>query len=304
VNIRIGTCGYSYPGPAPKGWHGVFYPAGKPRGFDELACYSSFFDTVEINSSFYRPPLPGMAEAWTRKTPPDFEFAVKAWQKFTHPTKLGEGTSNRSENWEQPTAADVESFKTSIAALADAGKLGMLLFQYPAGFFLTPDNADRLRWTLQAFHDYPKAVELRHRSWSDRASEVKALLAESKATWAVIDEPKFESSVRQSLDANGNIFYLRLHGRNAEKWWRHREPWERYDYLYGAEEIRALANKIKTIAQSSPQAKIYAFFNNHARAQAVVDGLLLKRELGLELPAPLPQTLVEAYPQLKGKDES
>src|SRR5437773_11986026 len=82
--IKIGTSGYSYPGPAPKGWAGTFYPV-QGRRFDALEYYSRFFDVVEINSSFYRPPAPAMAEAWVGKTPDDFEFAVKLWQKFTHP---------------------------------------------------------------------------------------------------------------------------------------------------------------------------------------------------------------------------
>src|ERR1043166_1775820 len=89
-DIRIGTCGYSYPGAPPKGWDGVFYPAERRRGFDELSYYADFFDTVEINSSFYRPPAPAMARAWAAKTPDGFEFSVKAWQKFTHATRLGE----------------------------------------------------------------------------------------------------------------------------------------------------------------------------------------------------------------------
>ena len=296
--IRIGTSGYSYPGPAPKGWHGVFYPPRRTKAFDEIGYYAAVFDTVEINTTFYRPPPPGMAEAWARKTPADFEFALKAWQKFTHPMKLGEGADGRQERWENPTAADVEGFKKAVGALADAGKLGVMLFQYPPGFHFTEQNGDRLAWILGAFHEYRKAVELRHRSWSDKSKETRALLAESGAAWAVIDEPKFDSSVRQSFEPEGEIFYLRLHGRNRAKWWRHQEAWERYDYLYGPEEIRVFADKIREIIGQAPQTKIYVFFNNHARGQAPANGLMLGHELGLEIAGPLPRSLVEAYPQL------
>src|ERR671924_609143 len=85
--IRIGTSGYSYPGPPPKGWSGVFYPQNRGKRFDPLEYYSQIFNVVEINSSFYGPPSEKMAEAWVRKTPADFAFTVKLWQKFTHPKK-------------------------------------------------------------------------------------------------------------------------------------------------------------------------------------------------------------------------
>lgn len=296
--LRIGTSGYSYPGPPPKGWCGVFYPRAREKKFDELEYYSSFFNSVEINTTFYRLPAPGMAEAWVRKTPPEFEFAVKAWQKFTHPMKLGERAGEAEGKWEGPTQVDVELFRKGIGPLAEAGKLGILLFQYPPGFHYTKENLERLHWTLGSFHDYPKVVELRHRSWSDKSKEVKALLEQSRAVWAVIDEPKFASSVKQAFELAGETLYLRLHGRNREKWWSHGEAWERYDYFYGPEEIRFFGAKIRELAQRSPKAKVYVFFNNHARGQAVANGLMLKHEVGEGVSAKVPRALVEVYPQL------
>lgn len=298
MRLRVGTSGYSYPGSPPKGWYGLFYPETKGKRFDELGYYSSFFDAVEINSTFYRPAMRGMAEAWVKKTPPDFEFAIKAWQKFTHPMKLGEGAGEAQRRWEGPTQADVEIFKESLGPLSDSGKLGVLLFQYPPGFHYTKENAEKLRWTLGAFREYPKAVELRHRSWSDKATETKTLLEQSGAAWTVIDEPKFASSIAQPFEPVGEILYLRLHGRNRDKWWNHAEAWERYDYFYGPEEIRAFGDRIRALSQNSPKAKLYVFFNNHARGQAVADALLLKHELGRGTAADLPGNLVRAYPQL------
>lgn len=300
MRLRIGTSGYSYPGAPPKGWYGVFYPETKGKRFDELGYYCSFFNTVEINTTFYRPPAPGIAEAWAKKTPAEFEFAVKVWQKFTHPLKLGEGSRGAEERWEGPTQADVEIFRKSIGALADSGKLGILLFQYPAGFHYTDKNVEKLRWTLKAFKDYPKAVELRHRSWSDRGQETKMLLEQSGATWTVLDEPKFASSVVQEFEPVGEILYLRMHGRNKQRWWSHGEAWERYDYFYGPEEIRFFADKIRQSAQKSAPEKTYVFFNNHARGQAVADALLLKHEMGEEVAAEVPRALAQAHPQLAG----
>ncbi len=93
---------------------------------------------------------------------------------------------------------------------------------------------------------------------------------------------------------------MRLHGRNQEKWWKHGEAWERYDYFYGPGEIRFFGGKLKEIVQRSPKAKIYVFFNNHARGQAVANGLMLKHELGQKMSTDLPRALVQAYPQLAG----
>ena len=297
--FRIGTCGYSYPGEPPKGWYGVFYPKGQRKRRDELEFYAEFFNTVEINSSFYRPPTPAMARAWANKTPRDFEFAMKAWQKFTHPTKLGEGVGRSRERWQRFNSSDVELFIQGIAPVADSGKLGVLLFQYPASFSYQKENLYRLEQTLAAFERFPKVVELRHRSWSDHQNETRAVLDRSRTTWAYIDEPKFAFSVQQKMEVRGDIAYIRLHGRNHQTWWKHREPWERYDYFYPPDEIQRLAGELKQLAEKSPQAKFYVLFNNHARGQAVANGFMLKAELESRREAKAPRDLMEAFSVLK-----
>ena len=104
--LLIGTSGYSYPGPSPKGWFGAFYPEAKGKGFDELKYYSQIFNTVEINFSFYKPPSPEVAKSWVNKTPADFSFAIKLWQKFTHPTKIGRKGSE--DQWQPATREDID----------------------------------------------------------------------------------------------------------------------------------------------------------------------------------------------------
>ena len=297
--FRIGTCGYSYPGEPPAGWLGVFYPKGEKKRRGELEFYATFFTTVEINSTFYRPATPSMAQAWAHKTPSAFEFTVKVWQKFTHPTRLGGGAGSTKERWERFSAADIDSFVQGIEPLADSGKLGVLLFQYPASFRCDKENLERVEETLGFFERFPKVVELRHRSWSDRPNETRELLNRAQATWAYIDEPKFASSVKQELEVCGDLAYIRLHGRNYQKWWEHREPWERYDYLYERDEIQKLAGKLKLLAAKSPAAKFYVLFNNHARGQAVANGFMLKAELESNDEAKAPNALIEAFPVLK-----
>ncbi len=121
--IRIGTSGWHYPGGA-GAWDGVFYPPRgrrhRPRGFDELACYAEHFDTVEVNSTFYGVPRRAVTEAWAARTPDDFCFSVKLYQKFTHPkmfaaatgagdTRVDRGTSSSSARPSRPSTRPASS---------------------------------------------------------------------------------------------------------------------------------------------------------------------------------------------------
>jgi uncharacterized protein YecE (DUF72 family) len=294
-DIKIGTSGYSYPGPSPKGWYNSFYPAKKTKGFDELKYYSQIFPAVEINNTFYRPPSAAITKAWAAKTPADFNFVIKAWQKFTHPAKISRNQSE--EQWEPVTQEDFDQFRAGILPLAEAGKLGVLLFQYPASFKWSEQNMEAVERTLRSFYDYGKVVELRHKSWTENAPAVRQLLQEYRAGETLIDEPKFATSIRQELEPTGDIFYFRAHGRNAQKWWHAKERWERYDYLYSREEIQQHAKKIKTAARLPGVKKAYAFYNNHSRGNAPANAIMLAQELNVRLQA-VPEAMVKQFPQL------
>ena len=295
-DIKIGTSGYSYAGAPPKGWYGSFYPEKKTKGFDDLRYYSQIFNTCEINNTFYRPPSPEVAKGWADKTPADFAFAVKVWQKFTHPTKISRTRSE--EHWEPPSQSDFDEFRAGILPLADAGKLGALLLQYPAGFHFSPENMEKLQDTLRWFYDYPKVVELRHKTWSDRNRDLKALLLGNRASGVLIDEPKFATSIRQPAEAIGEIFYFRAHGRNAKAWWQPKESWERYDYLYSREEIKKHAERIKIAANTPGVKKAFGFYNNHARANAAANAIMLSQELNVRLKAMPPEAMITKFPEL------
>lgn len=295
-DIKIGTAGYSYPGAPPKGWYGVFYPEKKTKGFDELKYYSQIFNSCEINNTFYRPPSPAVVKGWASKTPDDFTFAIKLWQRFTHPMKIGRKASE--EQWEPPTQKEFDEFRSGILPLAEAGKLGVLLLQYPAGFHFSPENVEKVQNTLRWFYDYPKAVELRHRSWNENSAEMESLLLENRASGVFIDEPKFATSIRQEPKAVGDIFYFRAHGRNAKAWWHPKESWERYDYLYSREEIKKHAGRIKTAASTPGVKKAFAFYNNHARANAAANAIMLCQELGVRLRAMPPEAMLKTFPEL------
>jgi uncharacterized protein YecE (DUF72 family) len=299
--IRIGTSGWSYP--SGKGtWNGIFYPAGRgrrPRGapkFDELAFYAEHFDTVEINSTFYRIPAPKTAETWADRTPEGFEFSLKLFQKFTHPEMFVKATGADPADLDQ---SDVDQFREAIEPLADAGKLGALLAQFPASFKNDPNSRGYLEWLLERFRDYTVAVELRHRSWSDDQAGTLALLQEFKAAWAQIDEPKFRDSIRQSLEVDpGGFYYLRLHGRNAAQWWKHEKSEDRYNYLYSDEELTPFAQVAEKASRQVRKAYMYA--NNHFSAKSVANAAILKHKLGQKVPGEYPEAFVEHYPELKG----
>ena len=298
--IKVGTSGWSYP--SGKGtWNGVFYPLGgrQPRGgakFDELAFYAEHFDTVEINSSFYRIPTAGTSEKWAERTPSRFEFSLKLYQKFTHPEMFTKATGADAMDLGQ---RDVDEFRNAIDPLARAGKLGALLAQFPASFKNEPASRDYLEWLLKSFSDYSIAVELRHRSWSDDHANILEMLRAFNAGWAQIDEPKFRDSIRQKLFTDaGAFYYLRLHGRNAAQWWKHDKSEDRYNYLYSEEELEPFAEAAEAASQRVRKAYLYA--NNHFSAKSVANAAILRHQLGQGVPGEYPATFVAQFPEVKG----
>jgi len=275
AKIYIGTSGWSYPRGAGT-WTGHFYPAGR---INELEYYSQFFNTVEVNSSFYRPPNPGYVDNWVHRTPGDFLFTVKLWQKFTHPRMYEEATEEAAAISQN----DVDLFQHSLEPLYKSGKLGALLAQFPPSFRNDKYGQQILSAVLRTFRQYRLAVELRHRSWSDD-KQTAELLREHNVAWVQIDEPKFPSSIAADIPLTSDMAYFRFHGRNKEMWWTG-DSETRYKYLYSPEEIRELATKIKpALAQTG---LTFVFFNNHWRGYAPRNATDIKKELRLpvqELP--------------------
>ena len=297
--IRIGTSGWNYP--SGRGtWNGVFYPAKgrshRPRGFDELSYYAEHFDTVEVNSTFYRVPEPRVTQRWVERTPSRFEFSIKLYQKFTHP-KMFQAASGAADT--TVDAADVDVIRRAIDPLRRADKLGALLAQFPPSFKNEPSTRAYLEWLLSAFADCPVAVELRHRSWSDDVGATLALLQRFGAAWVQIDEPKFRFSIAQNFLPNVHgLYYMRLHGRNAEKWWRHERAEDRYDYLYSATELTPFAETAD--AARHLVKRLYVYLNNHFSAKAVANAAVLKHQLGIPVTGEYSAEFVDRYPEVKG----
>jgi uncharacterized protein YecE (DUF72 family) len=148
--IRVGPAGWSY-----KDWEGFMYPERPGPKFDPLAYLARFFDTIEINSSFYRPPSASTAKSWARRVAhnPGFKFTAKLYRTFTHER----GTDTQKD--------DVD-FRNGIDPLSDAGRLGALLLQFPWSFKNTQENREHLASLIERFRMYPLVAEVRHGSWN------------------------------------------------------------------------------------------------------------------------------------------
>jgi len=279
AKIYIGTSGWSYPKGAGT-WKGYFYPTGK---INELEYYSQFFNTVEVNSSFYRPPNPGYVYNWARQVPERFLFTVKLWQKFTHPKMYEEATGEAAAISQK----DVDLFKRSIEPLARYRKLGALLAQFPPSFKNGGLGQQILGAVIKTFNEYRLAVELRHRSWSDDENTAR-FLKDNNVTWVQIDEPKFPSSIAAEIPLTAEMAYFRFHGRNAEMWWKG-DSETRYKYLYSPEEISELTGRVKLAAGQTKL--LFALFNNHWRGYAPRNAVDIMKALQLpfkEIPVKVP----------------
>jgi len=247
---------------------------------------------------------------WAERTPPGFEFSVKLFQKFTHPRMFRERVARALpeearddagtiDSLAQPNRADLDEFRRGIEPLAARGRLGALLAQFPPSFKDDPPSRERLERLLRAFDDYPVAVELRHRSWSDRIGETLGLLNAFGAAWVQIDEPKFKFSIRQNYLPNiQGFYYMRLHGRNVQQWWRHDKSEDRYDYLYSADELTEFTETAD--AARHLVKKLYLYTNNHFSAKSVANAAMIKQQLGKPIDGEYPPEFAARYPELAG----
>jgi uncharacterized protein YecE (DUF72 family) len=263
-----------------------------------------------VNSTFYGQPRPEVTRAWADRTPPNFEFSVKLYQKFTHPGMFkarvarglpadARGDAGAIDSLARPTTADLDEFRRGIDPLASSGRLGALLAQFPASFKDAAASRDYLTDLLRQFAAYPVAVELRHRSWSDAIGDTLGLLNTFGAAWVQIDEPKFRFSIRQNYLPNvQGFYYMRLHGRNAEKWWRHDKSEDRYDYLYSADELKEFSETAD--ASKRLVKKLYLYTNNHFSAKSVANAAMIKQQLGEPIEGEYPPEFVQRYPELAG----
>ena len=278
--IHVGPAGWSY-----ADWSGYVYPSRRPRGFHEAAYLSEFFDTIEINTSFYQPLRPDHAALWVERVSANhaFLFTAKLWQKFTH----------------DPSASseDERAVRAGFDVLRQAKKLGAVLLQFPFSFHCTRETVGYLTAVLKRFADYPLVVELRHASW--QTDETLALLKEHNAGFCNIDQPIIGHSLEPSASTTSQVGYVRLHGRRYDTWFSDSPSTpahERYNYLYSEEELDPWVARIRTVNQHTRNT--FVVTNNHYQGKAVVNALQLISILKGEK-VKVPEPLREHYPELE-----
>ena len=289
--IRVGTAGWSY-----KDWEGIFYPPGMSRRKQHpLALVARCFDVVEINTSFYGHIKPELAKLWSRivsDVNPNFMFTAKLHRSFTHsPMATMEPTSAVSIH---PNDEDERLARQGLEAMAETGKFGALLIQFPVSFKNTGLNREYLETLLRQFIEYPRAVEVRHSTWNN--PETITYFSERNVSFVNIDQPQIGRSLEPTSHVTSALGYVRLHGRNYEEWFEAETCADRYNYLYKPSELAGWKERVENIGQQAKTTFVVA--NNHFEAKAGVNALQLKHMLtGRRVIAP--ESLLEHYPQLR-----
>lgn len=277
--IRYGPAGWEY-----DDWAGIVYPAPAPRGFDRLGYLARLFDTVEVNSSFYRPYPAEIADRWCDRVGdvPGFRFGAKVWRRFTHER-------------EAYGAAEVAEGRALLDRLQARGRLGAALLQFPWSFRRDAAAEAWLRDLFRALAGLPLVLEVRHASWD--APEVLAALDAAGVGMVNVDQPMFHGSLGPRARVTGPVAYVRVHGRNGRDWFRKGAGRDaRYDYLYTARELRPWVERVRAMASSPRIPDVYVVTNNHFRGQAVANAKMLEA-MTEGRPAAAPPSLLAAYPE-------
>ncbi len=240
--IVIGTSGYYY-----KDWAGVFYPEGTKKD-GMLAFYAQHFPAVELNFTYYGIPKPSTFENMLAKTPPEFEFVVKANKAMTH------------ESGEEDV---FKKYRDAIAPLVQSGRLGAVLAQFPPAFKNTPDNRNYLYYLHEQLPGVPLVVEFRNNTWQKQ--EVFDFLKQQGISCCCVDEPEHRDLPDRRAVFTAEPAYVRFHSRDAGRWYA-KGGKDRYNYLYSEEELAEWIPKVSELAAQAK--KVYIFFNNCHAAQA------------------------------------
>ena len=272
--IHIGIAGWSYPD-----WDGIVYTDPKA---DQLEYVSGFVDCIEINSTFYRPPVERMTRSWLERTAgrAEFFFTAKLHQSFTHEGKID--------------MLIVKQFHQGFAPMLEAGRLRHLLVQFRYDFGDNPANREHVTKIVRQFQDaFHIVLELRHKSWEKPAT--LSVLQELGVTVANLDYPTSSQSFNLQHCTVGQDGYFRLHGRNAEKWFSKAGRDEVYNYLYSETELAAIKERLDVLGQAFESLTVIA--NNHYRGAELANAIELKALVSGQK-QPVPEGLLKTYPRL------
>lgn len=295
--VRVGTCSWTDPTLITAG---SFYPKKDMSAEERLKFYAQNFDVVEVDSTFYVIPSEKVVGLHTERTPDDFILHYKAFGLLTQhpidPKRLPKnikamlpreavGKSRLDFRDVPPEARDMafQMFESALRPADSAGKLGVLVFQFPPYFTHRDSNKEYILYCKERFPQYKLAVEFRHPSWltKNAREDTFKFLAANSLSYISADEPQFEDekTIPPIARSTTEIAYLRLHGRNTDNWFRRGIPTaERYAYQYSDDELREWLPKIKELIFETRETHV--MFNNCYADYAVSNARRMKELLG------------------------
>ena len=287
AKTRVGTASWTDPTLVNSG---RFYPDSVRSAEARLQYYASQFNIVEVDSSYYALPNERNSYLWVERTPDDFVFNFKVFRIFTqHPTplnalpkdiraQLSPELQNKGNLYYRDLPSEVtddlwKRFESALLPLDSAGKLGVVLFQFPSWFYPGNQQREYILSSKQKLPQYRLAVEFRHNSWlnSKNSDRTLTFLRENDLPFVCVDEPQgFKSSVPPVVEVTSDIGLVRFHGRNNDTWEKKGiGPAERFNYLYSEEELKPWANKIAEMSKQTNE--MHVLFNNCYEDKAVVN---------------------------------
>ncbi len=292
IQFLVGTASWTDPSLVKSD---TFYPPHLKTAEERLRFYASHFNTVEVDSSYYALPSEKNSRLWVERTPPGFIFNVKAFSLLTQhsadvarlPTAMKEMLTPAQKAARQLKSPPrevlelaFEMFRGALGPLRDAGKLGMVLFQFPPYFTRRASNFDYLALLPSLLPDTSLAIEFRHPSWvvegRDR-EETMSFLRSHRLTYVSVDAPVMPSIVPSFLETTGPEAYMRFHGRNRENWFKHGiDVSERYKYLYSERELGEWAGRLKKL---SGIRRAFVIFNNCYRNFGIMNATTMAQIL-------------------------
>jgi uncharacterized protein YecE (DUF72 family) len=237
-----------------------------------LAFYSTRFQAVELDFTYYRMPSASTMESMSRRTPPEFEFCIKAFGGMTHEPPADKGD----------LVALFYQFLEALRPIKDDGKLGCILMQFPWSFRYGDPALEYLALCSELLAGAPTVIEFRNSGWVAETVRAQVLgrLREMGLGFCAVDEPRLKGLMPPLTAATSDLGYVRFHGRNAAKWWKHDTASERYEYLYTETELNEWTEKIERLAEETR--KTYVFFNNCHAGHAATNAAMMSALLGLD----------------------
>jgi uncharacterized protein YecE (DUF72 family) len=279
AKILVGSCSWTDPTLVACG---RFYPTGVTSAEARLRYYAEQFPIVEVDSTYYAPPSERNSELWAARTPDGFVFNIKAFALMTgHPARVERlpgwlhdalpeaARAKKNAYGKDLDAATMERLwdlhRRALAPLAEAGKLGAVLFQFPPWFTRSAANREYLTTIPERLPGWTAAVEFRGGGWMDpdAAADTLALLERTGLAYVSVDEPQMgRTSTPPVVAATAPLAILRLHGRNADTWnVKTGAASDRFKYLYSDAELQEWVPQVDELARQTQA--VHVLFNNN-----------------------------------------